>query len=148
MDGTERVGDDEVILRRIPPSRPGIATTKKRPEGGFRATSMTLSTEEEEQGLSCSRLAITAPKGLLNQLTTQGIDQTDWTVCRIFVRDVRAIGLDVVPRPVDTDLGHCEIVDGDQKPFPNAKKSKLALQTRILTDEEVEQINAGDVIDD
>lgn len=148
MDGTEPVADDEVILRRIPPSKLGIATTKEVSKGGHRATSATLSTDQGEEGLSCSRLAITSPQQLLNQLSDQGKDLEGWTVCRMFVRDVRALGLDVVPRPVQNDLGHCEIVDADSKPYPNSKKSKLAKKTRIMTDEEIIRLKGGDTLSD
>ncbi len=148
MDGSEPVEDDEVILRRIPPSTRDLASTTARPDGRLRATSVRLSRRDDEAGLSCSRLVLTSPTDLLNQLHEQEIDPAGWLVCRIFVKDVRDLGLDVMPKPMENDPGHCEIYAADFKPFPNKKAAKLAKKTRILMDEEVNRLKAGDKIEE
>lgn len=150
MTTVEPIGDDEVILRRIPPSevRPGLKMDSSvlRPKGGYRATSVRLSTKPGEAGLSCTRLRRTSPQEQLAELTKDGIDPAGWMVCRILVRDVRRLGLDVVHKPTERDPGHCEILGpGGTMDFPNSKSSKLAKETRILTGEEVATLKAGDL---
>ncbi len=56
MAAVEPIGDDEVILRRIPPSElpPALKmdSTTPRPQGGRRANSVRLRTKDGEAGLS------------------------------------------------------------------------------------------------
>lgn len=153
MNAVELIADDEIILRRIPPSTPQMNSTKERPqpEWGHRAVSCRLSTAPGEEGLSCTRLRQTSPKSLLADLLTDDIVPTDWLVCRIIVRDVRSLGLEVIHKPTDRDPGHCEIVGKDKAKmlaFPNKKSQQLAKKTRILTTEEVAELKAGDTFVD
>ena len=149
MSEAEAIGSVEVILRRIPPSTIDLDSTKSRhPEPGYRATSPRLSTKPGEQGLSCSRLRQTSPQELLNQLSQDEIDPEGWLVCRIRVQDVLALGLEVIHVPIDgRDSGHCEIRGKNGLDFPNAKSSKLARKSRILTAEEVSSLHAGDALE-
>lgn len=145
MASEEPIGDDEVILRRIPPSRLGMDSTKPLPNGR-RATSLHLATKPGEVGLSCSRLRQTSPRELLAELVGADIDPTGWMVCRIWVRDVRQLKLEVIHKPTARDNGHCEILGASgMLAFPNNQNSRLAKETRILTDDEVATLNAGDL---
>ena len=98
MNAAEPIADDEVILRRIPPSKLGQGSTNPREGGGLRASSFRMTTDERkgEEGLSCTRLRQTSPQMLLADLLTDSIDPTGWDVCRLFVRDARALGLEVI----------------------------------------------------
>jgi hypothetical protein len=153
MAAVEPIGDDEVILRRIPPSelQPGLKmdSTSPRPQGGLRANSVRLRTKDGETGLSCTCMRLTSPRVHLDDLIHDDIDPTGWMVCRICVRDVRRLGLEVIHKPTERDPGHCEIVgkseQGATLNYPNIKSSKLAKETRILTDEEVAKLKAGDL---
>lgn len=53
-----------------------------------------------------------------------------------------------IHKPTDRDPGHCEIVgrsdQGCALAFPKAKSTKLAKETRILSDEEVATLNVND----
>src|SRR2546430_275631 len=110
MNAVEPIADDEVILRRVPPSTSNVVSTKLCPQtGGLRATSIRMSTLPGEEGLSCTRLRQTSPQGLLADLLNDSVDPTGWHVCRVFVSEVRALGLEVIHKPTDRDPGHCEI---------------------------------------
>ena len=129
MNAAEPIADDEIILRRIPPSTLDVISTKPCSQtGGFRATSIRMSTLPGEQGLSCTRLSQTSPQKLVLDLLNDSVDPTGWHVCRVFVREVRSLGLEVIHKPTDRDPGHCEILGKDQRntlSFPNNKSQKL-----------------------
>ena len=151
MNAAEPIADAETILRRIPPSTPTMSSATARPEGGLRAASIRLSTKDGEVGLSCTRLLQTSPQSLLADLLNDSIDPAGWLVCRIFVRDVRSLGLEVIHKPTDRDPGHSEILGRDKGQtlaFPNTKNQRLAKKTRILTPEEVATLKAGDSLSD
>ena len=143
----EVIASDEIILRRIPPDSIS-ASTQARPEGGLRATSFRLKPAPDEEGISCSRLKQTAPTQLLELLKNQNISPSGWLVCRIRVSDVRKLGLDVVHVPTDEDPGHCEIRSTSNQPLNDRVCSKLAKTTRILTEEEVTRLQAGDILNE
>ena len=145
MEVPQQIDDDEVIIRRIPPSTAGGASTKELHDGRHRATSFRMSTKHpDETGLSCSRMKLTSPRELLDQLQIHGIDPVGWTVCRLLVRDVRELGLDVVFCRTDDDPGHCEIRGKDGLDFPNKSSSRLAKKSLILTEEQIKTLKAGD----
>ncbi len=143
MNVTE-VGSDEIILRRIPP--PPENAIQILPDGGYRATSFRLRLRDGELGLSCSRLALTSPRALLDQLRLQGTSVDGWMVCRLLVADVRSLGLEVQHIPLTNDHGHCEIRPISPSTLDKNLTSKLAKKTRILTPEEIESVQAGDTI--
>lgn len=147
MKYPEEIGDKEIILRRIPPSG-NIESTQVRPEGGLRAVSIHLQIKKDETGLSCSRLLITSPKELLDQLEFSGIPKQAWMVCRIFASDIYDLGLDVVYCKTELDLGHCEIRPTPNQSYSKTIRSKLAKKTRILTEDEVDSLQAGDELRD
>jgi len=136
----DRIGDDEVLLRRIPPSTEEVQTVTERVDSTLRATTWAMLTRRDETELSCSLLRITPPRKLLSELTHQGIDLTGWHVCRFLAFDVRAAGLEVEQTPTDRDPGHCSIFDinGESAGYPKKKARKLARRTHILTDEEID----------
>ncbi|MFV0445063.1 MAG: hypothetical protein ACK5Q5_15925 [Planctomycetaceae bacterium] len=73
---------DEILLRRIPPSRPENKTVDVDADGTERAARNVMSprksrkTGEFEQGLSCSRLRLTSPRELLAALGDR--DPSGW----------------------------------------------------------------------
>lgn len=70
------IGDDDVLIRRIPPSRPGFESITPRSDGGYRASSPMMATRDDEHSLSCSLLRLTPPARLLEDLRSDGIDPT------------------------------------------------------------------------
>jgi hypothetical protein len=86
---TDPIGDDEFLIRRVPPAE---AWQKPGPE----PTSVNVELRSDESGLSASRVAITTPKALLDQI---GASQDQgWLVIRARVGDLRAFGLHVVSK--------------------------------------------------
>ena len=147
MSYPEEIGNKEIILRRIPPSGK-IESTQVRPEGGLRAVSFHLQIKKGETGLSCSRLLLTSPRELLEQLKCYGIPKEGWMVCRMFASDIRDLSLEIVYCKTDQDPGHCEIRSTPNHPYPKTIRSKLAKKTRILTEDEVDGLQAGDELRD
>jgi len=132
------IPDDEIILRRIPP---GCA--KRSEDGGRRPESDRLLPRGDEQGVSCNRLRLVSPQDLLNDLERQDMDPAGWMVAAISVGDVRDLGLEVVATPGPVD-GHCEIRPAEGQKFKQKPFRRLAKRCRILTDNEVAVLNAGD----
>ena len=139
----EEISSDEIILRRIPP--PESENTQPRKEGGRRPNSQRLQLlKPDDPGLSCTRLKQTSPRQLLDQLLDQGKDPDGWMVCRLYVADVRELGLDVVHRPESGDPGHCHIHGTDKTLFGRKTSRHLAKKARILRKDEIE---SGEVVD-
>ncbi len=90
-----------------------------------------------EEGLSVSRSSLTSPLRLLNLLELQGKSPVGWRVCRISVRDVRSLDLDVRPDPKPEDPGHCLIVGTIQNPLTKRMSAKLAQFTRVLSPDDI-----------
>lgn len=126
------------------------AVTPRRPAHNLLVDWLTLLRWKAER--PCTRLRQTSPKALLADLQNDRIDDpTGWFVCRMFVRDVRSLGLEVIHKPTDRDPGHCEIVgkgESQTLAFPNKQSQRLAKTTRILTADEVATLKAGDVLTD
>ncbi len=142
----DRIDDDEVLLRRIPPSTESFQSTCERGDGGLRASSAMLKTitKQGEEHLSCSRLRITSPQALLDDLRNDGKDPHGWHVCEFRVSDVTELGLEIAFTPTDRDPGHCSITGVNGSVYPNNKGNKakkLARKTRILTPEEIEDLS-------
>ena len=136
----ERIDGTEVLLRRIPPSTDLVISTCSRGDGTLRATSPRMSTRPEEDHLSCSRLRLTSPRHLLDDLQNESIPLEGWHVCQFLVSDVRELGLSIAFTPTDRDPGHCSITDKNGLAYPKNKAQKLARRTRILTDEEIDSL--------
>ena len=69
-------------------------------------------------------------------------------VCRMFASDIHDFGLDIVYCKTKQDPGHCEIRPSINQPFSKTIRSKLAKKTRILTEDEVDGLQAGDELRD
>lgn len=100
MTPTDPVADDEVVLRHVP----GGPTWQAPPAG--RVTSLNFRPRPGESGISVSREALTAAADLMTRL---GDPNTGSRIAAVSVGDLRALGLDVVPAPIDSDPGHAEI---------------------------------------
>ncbi|REK28139.1 MAG: hypothetical protein DWQ45_25265 [Planctomycetota bacterium] len=137
----EGIDNSEVLLRRVPPSADHFRTICERGDDGFRATSAVMSTRQDEQHLSCSRLKFVSPQFLLDDLWNDGIDPEGWYVCRFLVSDVRMLGLEIAFTQTDRDPGHCSITASGGLAYPNNKAQKLARRTRILTEEEIADLS-------
>ena len=139
----DRIGDDEVLLRRIQPSTDEVQTMTKCADSTLRATTPAMSPRRGEAELSCSLRRVTSPRKLLSELNHQGIDPTGWHVCSFLASDVRAAGLEVKQTPTDRDPGHCSIFDinGDGAGYPKKNARKLARETHVLTDEEIDTLS-------
>lgn len=133
----ERVSSEEFIIRRIPAGKPGFDTTIET-ASGKRASSATLGLRDNETGLSCSRLSITAPTDLLKQAGKTL--QDDWMICVWKVSDLPdELEVVITPSvPKELDPGHCEIRAKQGKKYDQKAASKLARKSRILTPEEME----------
>ena len=138
------ISSDEVILRRVKSEDPNCVQPLL--SGGQRATSFAISNPPQQVGSSCSRLCLTSPRKLLDLVRHKQMNPADFLVCRMRVGDVRAVGLDVIALSTDKDPGHCEIRATSQQSFSRKIWSRLAKKTRILTSEEVQQLEAGDAL--
>lgn len=94
------VGDDEVVLRHVP----GGPTWQEPPDG--RITSFNFRPRPGEYGVSVSRSALTTPAVLMARL---GDPASGSRIAAAAVADIRALGLEVVPDPLDDDPGHALI---------------------------------------
>lgn len=133
-----QVDGSEILLRRIPPTSPQFQTIVERGDGELRATSAVMATRQGEDHLSCSRLLLTTPRRLLDDLRNDGIDPQGWNVCCFTASDVRAVGLEIRCTPTDRDHGHCSITGAGGLAYPNNKAQKLARRTRVLVDEQID----------
>jgi hypothetical protein len=166
MAGADPLDINEILLRRVPPDRPGFQTTSTTSDGSKRPSSGTMKprrndvTQEVEVALSCSRLKLTSPAQLLQQLLQlpDPIDPAGWSVCWFRVADVLRIAdgangfLEVHAEPrtePPADAGHCGIYGHGQQPCPSTDSAarKLAKIARILSAEQVASLQAGDSID-
>jgi len=134
----DSINDEQIVLRRVPPSKPQLATCTELKSGELRATSIAMATERGEEYLSCSLLSHTTPKQLLDQLQKFGVDSNGWMVCIFRAKDVRETGYEIFHDPTPSDPGHCSISGQGGTVIPNKKLQKLAKRTRILTEDELE----------
>ncbi|MCZ6664533.1 MAG: hypothetical protein O7B81_04435, partial [Gammaproteobacteria bacterium] len=72
---------------------------------------------------------------------TTVLSRRDGIVCRFLVSDVKELGLEIAFTPNDRDPGHCSITDKNGLTYPNNKAQKLARRTRILTDDEINNLS-------
>ncbi len=121
-DETE-IADEEIIIRHIPGG-----TMYQAP--GPRPTSMNFKLRPElaETGVSVTRLSITSPARLLT--TVRSTPESKVAAAR--VGDVRALGLNVVPRELPHDLGHSEIQDGTASLNSELIRKRLARLFRFI----------------
>ncbi len=148
MTAEEIIDGDEIILRSIPPSAAGQDSITQCDDGSFRPASFRMCTKPSESGLSCTRLRQTSPQELLDQLILDGNSTVGWMVCWMRASDIRQIGLEVIYKPTNRDIGHREIrgenPTGGICDFPSKRNGKLAKIARILSDDVVANLRAGD----
>ena len=100
MTPADTVADDEVIYRHVP----GGPTWQAPPDN--RISSINCRLRPNETGLSVSRAAIMSATEVMARL---GNPATGSKIAAVAVAEVRAIGLEVVPAPLDGNPGHAEI---------------------------------------
>ncbi|MEQ8852907.1 hypothetical protein [Gimesia sp.] len=136
-DIEDNISDDDYLIRRISPSKPGWDTIAKNKDGTFRASSSSMSTRPNEEHLSCSLLKVTKPQDLLDQLKDQGIEPDGWNVALFKVGDARALGLEISLDKTDSDEGHCLLKAEGGLDYPKIAGKKIAKKTRILNADEI-----------
>lgn len=125
MAATDDIADDEVLLRHIPGG-----TWWQAPGPRITSANFQLRNDKNESGVSVTRLKITGPQRLLDLLG--GSAEKGSRVACVRVGDVRALGLRVVPMPLDSDPGHAEIQSDQSSLDDHACRKKLALLFRFV----------------
>lgn len=122
-DGSEPIADDEILYRRIPASSgfydPDVDSSPS--PLAFRPTQL------DTTGLSLSR----AKYKTLEQ-AGQGREGKQYYVAVLRAGELRRLGMEIVPRPLDDDLGHCEIAD---LTFANRKSMPFAEWQALLAEQ-------------
>jgi hypothetical protein len=124
----EEIADEEVILRHIPGG-----TLWQAPGPRITSANFQLRVDRNETGISVTRFKYTAPKQLLSSVG--GSAEKGSRIASVRVADVRALGLLVVPKPLDDDPGHAEIQSGTSRLEDHACRKKLALLFHFLPEE-------------
>lgn len=162
MESVPPIEEDEILLRRVPPSTPTMRLVELRSDGTERVASVVMTPRKDrltgacEEALSCSRLRLISPMQLLENLRDGNppIDPTGWRVCYFRVADIRRIGdgpqgfLDVRADPRTSppiDLGHCGIYGSNGQPCPKGKSTvrRMAEVTQLFSEDQVSRIQAG-----
>lgn len=115
----DEIGDDELLLRHIPGG-----TWWQAPGPRITSANFQLRHERNETGVSVTRLQITSPERLLELVG--GSTEAGSRVGRVCARDVRHLGLKVVPKPLPEDPGHAEIQSDTASLDDHACRKKLA----------------------
>jgi hypothetical protein len=119
------IADDEHLLRHIPGG-----TLWQAPGPRITSANYQLRHDRNETGISVTRLNITTPQRLLELVG--GSSQQGSRVASTRVGDVRALGLHVVPKPLEEDPRHAEIQSGQASLDEQACRKKLALLFSFL----------------
>lgn len=101
MSPTDPITDDELILRHIPGG-----TTFQAPGPRVTNRNFVLRHDRQETGVSVARAALTT---LADFMVRHGDPQTGSRIAAATAGDIRALGLEVVPDPLDDDPAHSEI---------------------------------------
>src|SRR5437016_4488116 len=96
------IADEEILLRHIPGG-----TLWQAPGPRITSANFQLRHDRNETGVSVTRQLITSPERLL-VLVGASLERGS-RVASVLVRDVRALGLKVVPKALVDDPGHAEI---------------------------------------
>lgn len=123
------IADDELLLRHIPDG-----TLWQAPGPRVTSANFQLRHDRNETGVSVTRLKITSPQRLLELVG--GDIQKGSRVALVRVGDVRAIELEVVPKPLPEDPGHAEIQSDLASLDDHACRKKLARLFHLLPLEE------------
>ena len=122
-DGSEPVADHEILYRRIPATS-GFYDPHGDPNPSplaFRPTHL------DTTGLSLSR----AKYQTLEQ-AGQGREDKQYFVAVLRAGELRRLGMEIVPRPLDDDPGHCEIAE---LTFANRKSMPFAEWQALLAEQ-------------
>jgi hypothetical protein len=125
MTGTDLIADDEYLLRHIPGGTLWQAAGPRITSANFQ-----LRHDRNETGASVTRWKTTTPEQLLNLVG--GKLEPGSRVAQVQVREVRALGLRVVPKPLDEDPGHAEIQSDAASLDDHATRKKLAALFQFL----------------
>ena len=135
-DGTEPVADHELLYRGIPAAS-GFYDAEVDPSPSPLAFRPTRS---DTSGLSLSRAKY---KSIAE--AGRGREGKQYFVAVLRAGDLRRLGIEVVPRPVEDDPGHCEIADltfDNRKAMPFAEWQALLAEQLCLR---IEGPFSGDV---
>jgi hypothetical protein len=100
QDGTDPIADHELIYRRVP-----LSTGHYDPEVDASPSPLAFKpTRDDLSGLSVYRAKY---KNI--EEAAQGRPGKSYYVAVLRVGDLRAVGIDVAPRPLEGDPGHAEI---------------------------------------
>ncbi|MBI3824070.1 MAG: hypothetical protein HY289_15485 [Planctomycetes bacterium] len=119
------IPDDETLLRHIPGG-----TLWQAPGPRITSANFQLRHDRGETGVSVTRLKFTAPERLME--VVGGGREKGSRVAAARVGDVRALGLVVLPMPLDHDVGHAEIQSGATSLDDHACRKRLALLFRFV----------------
>lgn len=116
----DEVADNEYLLRHIPGG-----TLWQAPGPRITSANFQLRHDRQEAGVSVTRWKITTPQRLLELVG--GRVHIGSRVAFARVSEIRALGLRVVPKPLDTDPGHAEIQSDLASLDDHACRKKLAM---------------------
>jgi len=111
------VADDEWLFRHVP----GGIQFQNPPETPI--TSQNFRLRPGERGTSVSRSALTTPEAVLARL---GDPAKGSRIAACQVADLRALGFDAVPDPVDDDPAHALILPGGNDLTARTPRKRLA----------------------
>ena len=126
FDGSEAIADHELLYRRIPAAS-GFYDPQADPNPSplaFRPT------QQDTTGLSLSRAKYKNP-----EQAARGREGKRYYVAVLRAGELRRLGMDVVPRPLADDPGHCEIMElsfANRKAMPFAEWQALLAEQLCL----------------
>lgn len=116
----DEIAGDEYLLRHIPGGALWQAPGPRITSANFQ-----LRHDRQETGVSVTRWKITTPQRLL-ELVGSSVQAGSRVACAR-AGEIRALGLRVVPKPLDTDPGHSEIQSNQASLDDHACRKKLAM---------------------
>lgn len=122
----DEVADDEYLLRHIP-----SGTLWQAPGPRITSANFQLRHDRQETGVSVTRWKITTPQRLLELVG--GRVEAGSCVAYVRTAEVRALGLRVIPKPLDTDPGYAEIQSDQSSLDDHACRKKLAMRFQLVT---------------
>ena len=125
MTTVDSIGNDEYVLRHIPDG-----TRWRAPGPRITSANFDLRHDQNETGVSVTRLAVTTPERLLELVG--GSPLRGSRVAQARKREIEALGFRVVPRPLAEDLGHSEIQSHTASLDDPAARKRLAAVFQFL----------------
>jgi len=124
----EQIAADEILLRHIPGGTRWQAPGPRITSGNFQ-----IRHDRKETGISVTRLVYTSAARLLELMG--GSLEKGSQVASVRVDLVRALGLKVIPKPLDEDPGHSEIQSDIASLDDHAVRKRLAMAFQFLPHE-------------